>query len=284
MTTRSRALLTGGVTALALSLAACSSGGSGSHTNGPASGASHASSGSDNTPQSAQQALAIAATRTQQITSASETLTVRVSGARSQITTGTIVVQLKPTVEIGENIDVAAGGTNTRIKAIVTSSALYLSEPALSKQFGKPWLKIDLKALTGTAGASLGALVQSIQGNNFANQAELLTIAKNTHVVGTQMIDGISTTESAGSFPASEAMKVLPAAFRKILGPALQTLGNSIVSFHVWVDGQHYMRKMVETETAHAETINTTVTISGINQPVQIAIPPANQTAVPPGL
>lgn len=228
--------------------------------------------------------MAIAATRTQQITSATETLLVQVSGAQRQTTTGTIRVQLKPTVQIGENIDVVAGGTTTGIKAIVTSSALYLSEPALSKQFGKPWLKIDLKALTGSDGASLGALVQSIQGNNFANQAELLTIAKNTHVVGTQVIDGISTTESAGSFPASEAMKVLPAAFRKILGPALQTLGNSIVSFHVWVDGQHYMRKMVETETANAETINTTLTISGINQPIHIAIPPANQTAIPPGL
>jgi hypothetical protein len=211
-------------------------------------------------------------------------LLVQVSGAKSDTTTGTILFQFKPTVQISENINVAAGGANTEVKAIVTSGALYLSEPALSQQFGKPWLKIDLKALTGTAGASLGALVQSIQGNNFANQAELLTIAKNTHVVGTQMINGVSTTESAGSFPAAEALKVLPAAFRKILGPALQTLGNSIVSFHVWVDSQHHIRKMIELETANGETINTSLTISAINQPVHIQIPPASQTAVPPGL
>jgi hypothetical protein len=268
MTTRSPALLTCAITALGLSLVACSSGGSGSGT----------------TAQSARQALVAAATSTQQVTSASERLLVRVSGAQSQTTTGTILVQLKPTVQISENIKITAGGTSTGIKAIVTSNAFYLSEPAFSKQFGKPWLKISLNALTGTAVASLGALVRSIQGNNFANQAELLTIAKNTHVVGTQMIDGVSTIESAGSFPATEATKVLPAAFRKVLGPALHALGNSVVSFHVWVDGQHHIRKMVETETVNAETINTTVTISAINQPVHIAIPPASQTAVPPGL
>jgi hypothetical protein len=209
---------------------------------------------------------------------------VQVSGATSGTTTGTVLIQFKPTVQISEHINVAAGGTNTDVKAIIIGSALYLSEPPLTKQFGKPWLKIDVNALTGTAGASLRSLVQSIQGNNMANQAELVTIAKNTHVVGTQMINGVPTTESAGSFPATEALKVMPAAFRKIFGPALQTLGNSIVSFHVWVDGEHHIRKMIEIENANAETISTSLTISAINRPVHIAIPPASQTAVPPGL
>src|SRR5260370_30220973 len=101
MPTRSPALLTCAITGLGLSLVACSSGGG----------------GSGNTAQTARQALGTAATRTQQVTSASETLLVRVSGAPSQTTTGTSLVQLKPTVQISESIKITAGGTNTGIKA-----------------------------------------------------------------------------------------------------------------------------------------------------------------------
>src|SRR5260370_16887354 len=147
MPTRSPALLTCAITGLGWAVGGCSCGGG----------------GAGNTAQTARQALVAAATRTQQVTSASETLLVRVSGAPSQTTTGTILVQLKPTVQISESIKITAGGTNTGIKAIVTSNAFYLSEPTFSKQFGKRWLKINLNALTGTAGANVGEHGRSIQ-------------------------------------------------------------------------------------------------------------------------
>jgi hypothetical protein len=260
-----------GLSAAALTLlAACSSGGS-----GPASTAS--------TPLTPRQALLAAASHAQQVTSASETLTVRGSGAQNTATTGTIQFQRKPTLQASEILNTTVAGKSTQIKVILTGTAIYLHEAALAGQLGKPWLKLDLSALNGTPLASISQLVHSLQGNDFANQTQLLAVAKNARVVGTQTIDGVATTEYAGSVRAPEALKAMPASFRKVMAPELQILGNGTISFHVWIDGQHHTRRIADVETVKGQTINTTVNITAINQPVHITIPSASQTVTPPG-
>jgi hypothetical protein len=254
--------------ALAL-LAACSSGG------GPASTAS--------APLTPRQALLAAASHAQQVTSASETLTVRVSGAQSATTTGSIQFQRKPTLQASETLNTPAAGKNTQIKVILTGTALYLHEASLAGQLGKPWLKLDLSALNGTPLASISQLAHSLQGNDFANQTQMLAVARNARVVGKQTINGVATTEYAGSVRAHEALKSMPASFRKIMAPELQVLGNGLISFRIWIDGQHHARRIADVETVKGETISTTVNITAINQPVQITVPPASQTATPPG-
>lgn len=251
-------------------LAACSSGGG-----GPASTGS--------TPLTPRQALLAAASHAQKVTSASETLTVRDSGAQNATTAGTIQFQRRPTLQASETLNTTAAGKSTQIKVILTGTAIYLHEAALAGQLGKPWLKLDLSALNGTALASISQLVHSLQGNDFANQTQLLAVAKNVHVVGTPTVNGVATTEYAGSVRAGQALKALPASFRKAMAPELQVLGNGTISFHVWIDGQHHTRKITDIETVNGETINTTVNITAINQPVQIALPPASQTVTPPG-
>ena len=251
-------------------IAACSSGSE------PAGGSRSASAAL--TPQ---QAVLAAATQAQQITSATETLTVQSSGASSSVTTGTIWIRLKPVLMISGNLDATAAGASTQIKMIVTNTAIYLNQASLTSQLGKPWVKIDLSALSalaGTSGAGLAQLVQSLQSNNFGNQAQLVTVAKNTHVVGTQTVDGVPTTEYAGSFRAADGLKALPASLRQAVAPELQALGNSTIYFHEWIDGQHHLRKMTEVETLNGDTINTTINITAINQPVHITLPPASQT------
>jgi hypothetical protein len=265
-----RAAAVGLSAAALIVLAACSSGGG-----GPASTAS--------TPLTPRQALLAAASHAQKVTSASETLTVRDSGAQNATTAGTIQFQRKPTLQASETLNTTAAGKSTQIKVILTGAAIYLHEAALAGQLGKPWLKLDLSALNGTDLASIAQLAHSLQGNDFANQTQLLAVAKNVHVAGTQTIDGVATTEYAGSVRAAEALKTLPASFRKAMAPELQVLGNGTISFHVWIDGQHHTRKITDVETVNGETINTTVNITAINQPVQIALPPASQTVTPPG-
>ena len=258
-----------GLSAAALILAACSSCGTA------------AGGGSASPPLTPRQSLLAAATQAQQVTSATETLAVKGSGASSSTMTGTVQFRLKPTLLAGENLNVTAAGTRTRIKMILTSTAIYLHEASLTSQLGKPWVKIDLSALSalaGTSGAGLAKLIQSLQSNNFTSQAQLFSVAKNTRVVGTQTVDGVSTTEYAGSLTAAAALKALPASFRQALAPELQALGNSTIYFREWVDGQHHLRKITEAETVNGNTINTTINITAINQPVRITMPPASQT------
>lgn len=256
------------LSAAALILAACSSGGGSAHP----------------TQRTPRQALLVAATQAQQMTSATEIMTVQVSGSQSETITGTILVQLKPTLQLGANLNLAAAGKSTRIKEILTGTAIYFNAAPLARQLGKPWVKIDLSALKGTAGATFGQLFHSLQSSNFSYQAEMLTLAKNARAVGMQTVDGVSATEYAGSINAAEGRKELPAGFRKFLASELQALGNSTISFHVWIDGQNHMRKVTEVVTVNGETVTTTVNITALNQPVHIMLPPPSQTATRPGL
>jgi hypothetical protein len=237
--------------------------------------------GSTMTPQ---QALAAAATSDRHVTSATETLNVKATGLRSETTSGTILVQLKPALGLSADLAVAASGKTIQIKEILTGQAIYFSSPTLTGQLTKPWVKVPLSALKGTAGANFLQLFQNLQSNNFNNQTELLTVAKNAHLVGTQTVAGVPTTEYAGSVRVAQAVKALPASFRKALSGELAALGNSTINFQVWIDGQHHVRKLTEIESFSGEKLNTTVNINGINQPVHIAAPPAGQIAKIPGL
>ena len=263
-----------GLSAAALiALAACGS----SNANGP--------SGSGGTSLTPRDALVAAVSHTQKVTSAVETLNVKVSGAQSLSTTGTVQVRLKPALLIGANLNITEAGKTTPIKEVLTGTAIYFSAPALTGQLSsKPWVKIPLSALKGTAAASFGQLFHSFQSNSFTNQTELLTVAKNSHMIGKQTINGTPTTEYAGSFKASQALKSLPASYRSALSSELQALGNNPINFHVWIDGQNHVRKMIEAESVNGENVTTTVYISAINQPVHVTAPPASQTAPMPGM
>ena len=255
--------VTGLAAATLVAVAACSSGGSGSET--------------------PRKALLDTASRTQHINSAIETLTIRETGVQSVTTAGVIQFRRSPTLLVGEELKLTAGDKSTKLKAVLTGTAFYLNEPRLASRLGKPWIKVDLSGQNETALGSFSQLVHSLQSNNFLNLTHLFAATKNPRAVGQQTIDGVDTTEYAGTFHASAALKALSPAYRKVLAPEFRALGNTPVRFHVWIDGQHYTRKATTVETINGETISTTVTVTAINQPVQITIPPTSQTITPPG-
>ena len=256
-----------GLSAAALALlAACSSGGSGSATTGSAEG------GGAGTP-AAQQALLAASAAAQQVNTAVTTMNVKITGSQSGTQSGTLQYQRKPSVLMSENMHIVAQGATTDIKMILTDTDVYFSEPGLSAK----WTKLKRSSLSGPAAASFGKLIQTMQSNDFANQQQMLAAAKDVHQAGTQTIDGAQTTEYDGSIRASDAIKALSPSVRGILGPQLQTLGDSVISFREWIDGQHHVRRVIENETVKGNNLTTTMDITGINQPVQIALPPSSQ-------
>jgi hypothetical protein len=241
------------------------------------------SGGTGSTPVAPRQALLSAAAHMQKVTSAVERLSIKVGGAQGGTTTGVINTQLRPLL-LGADLNLNVNGKSTAIKEVLTTSDIYFSAPALTGQTGKQWVKIPLSVLKGPAGATFGALFHSLQSNNFTNQTELLTAAKNVRFIGRVTVGGASVTEYAGSFEADAALKTVPASYRKALSAELQSLGTTTVNFHVWIDGQNHVRKFAETESVHGQTVNTTVTVTAINQPVHVTIPPASQTSSLPGI
>ncbi len=261
--------MTVGLSAAALALlAACSSGGSSSATSagGTTAGTGTAASGS------ASSALLTAATQSQNINSAVTTLKIQVSGSQASTETGTLQYQRTPSL-MSQDMHIAAEGGNTEIKMILTGTDMYFSEPGLPT--GKTWMKFGLAALKGKS-ASFAQLIQSMQSNNFTNQAQLFAVAKDAHQVGTATIDGVPTTEYAGSFKASDAVKELSPSVRGVLGTQLTSLGDSTVTFHEWIDGQHHMRQVIENETVKGHAVTTTMNVTAIDEPVKIALPAAS--------
>jgi hypothetical protein len=278
-----------GLSAAALALlAACSSGGSGSagsaqtSTGATAGSTASASTGSASTGSAgagaagtpaAHQALLDAATAAQQVNTAVTTMNVKITGSQSGTQSGTLQYQRKPSVLMSEDMHIVAQGGTTDIKMILTGTDVYFSEPGLSAK----WTKLKRSSLSGPTAASFGKLIQTMQSNDFANQQQMLAAATDVHQAGTQTIDGAQTTEYDGSIRASDAIKALSPGVRGILGPQLQTLGDSVISFREWIDGQHHVRRVIENETVKGNNLITTMDITGINQPVQITVPPNSQ-------
>jgi hypothetical protein len=261
-----------GLSAAALTLlAACSSGGGSSASSGATAGSAASGSAASG---SAGSALLTAATQAQNINSAVTTLHVQVTGSQASTETGTLQYQRTPSL-MSQDMHIAAEGGNTEIKMILTGSDMYFSEPGLPT--GKTWMKFGLAALKGKS-ASFAQLIQSMQSNNFTNQAQLFAVAKNAHQVGTATIDGVPTTEYAGSFKASDAISALSPSVRDVLGAQLKSLGGSTVSFREWIDGQHHMRQVIENETVKGHVVTTTMNVTAINQPVTITLPAASDT------
>jgi hypothetical protein len=241
-----------------------------------------ASSPAASKPLTARQALTVAVSQSQQVRSLAETLNVQVAGTTSGSTTGTIQLQLKPTLLIGAVIHVIADGQQTPVQEILTSKAIYLKIASLSGVTGKPWVKVDLSALSSGQGAAFGQLLQNLQNSNPLSQIRLLTVAKNLRAVGTQVVDGVQTTEYTGSYAASAALADMSPSLRTALGSYLKTLGSSTLRFRVWIDAQHQLRKVVDVVTVAGQTVTTTVNITAINQSVNVTLPPASQVASPP--
>jgi hypothetical protein len=256
-----------GLSAAALALlAACSSGGSGSATTGSAEG------GGAGTP-AAQQALLAASAAAQQVNTAVTTMNVKITGSQPGSQRTTLQYQRKPSVLMSEDTHIVAQGGTTDIKMILTGTDVYFSEPGLSAT----WTKLKRSSLSGPAAASFGKLIQTMQSSDPANQLQMLAAAKDVHEAGTQTIDGAQTTEYDGSIRASDALKALSPSVRAILGPQLQTLGDSVISFREWIDGQHHVRRVIENETVKGNNLTTTMNITGIDQPVKITLPADSQ-------
>jgi hypothetical protein len=270
-----------GAAVLALAAGCGSSGTAPSGSGGSAGSTGSAGSASS---QSAISAIRAAAQASRHIDSVTASLVEHVSGAAGESTSGTISEQLRPSLLLSMHISAAVAGRQTKVAGIIARSAMYLKISALAAELGgRPWVKIPLTELR-SGKSSFASLFQGLTNSNPLADASLFTAAKDVHAVGTQTIDGVSTTEYAGSFASRAALAREPASLRKSLAPALDKVRGNI-HFKIWIDARHHIRRLTEIEQVSGETVTTTITFTSINQPVHITLPPAGSVAsLPSGL
>jgi hypothetical protein len=235
-------------------------------------------------PLTPRMAITLAADETQRVNTMSSDIVVNVSGIVSETTTGSIQVQLKPTLLAHEDLAIVGQGQTISMTDIVSTKAIYLKSAALSAltgPTGKKWLEIPLSNLSGSAGSALSSLLQNVQNGDPLTQTRMLAASKNVRKVGSQVIDGVATTHYAGTFTPKAAVAQLPASLRKQVAPLL-TMITGDIRFDAWIDASHQVRKIAEVETVSGETVNLAMTITSLNKPVHIAIPPAGRVLVAP--
>jgi len=234
---------------------------------------------------SARQEITLAANQAKQVNSFGSTLTVTMSGTVSGTIAGTMHIRTRPSRLADADFstfDVGSQSLPGGMHEIVTDRSIYLKMALLSQQLHKPWVKISFSQLQQGTGFDFSQLTQQVQSNNPLVQTQMLAAAKDVRAVGTQIIDGVSTSHYTGSYPISAGLAKLPASDRAVAQKGLRTLGIKTVRFNAWIDGQHQTRKIVVTETGSVESLRVTMQVTSINQPVSVALPPASQVATIP--
>jgi len=232
---------------------------------------------------SPQTAISLAADQTQRVNSMAATFSVRTSGSVTDTVSGTVRLRMRPTLLADAKLNISAAGQRFPLDEIVTAKAIYLKSPSFSAlaKPGRPWIGIPFSDLSGNLGSTLGNFLQNVQNGNPASQARMLLASKNVRAVGTQVINGVSTTHYTGTFTASAAVAELPASLRKEIAPGLKLITGDI-RFNAWIDAQHVVRRIIEVYTVMGQTANATVNVTAVNQPVHIAPPPARRVTLPP--
>jgi hypothetical protein len=234
---------------------------------------------------SPRQAITLAANQAKQVNSFGATLSITMSGTVSGTMAGTMRVRNRPSLLADADIstfDVGGQSLPGGMREILTDRGIYLKMALLAQELHKPWAKISFSQLREGAGVNFSQLTQQVQNNNPLVQTQMLAAAKDVRKVGTQIIDGVSTTHYTGSYPLSAGLAKLPASQRAVAQKGLRTFGVKTVGFNVWIDGQHQTRKIVVTETGSVESMRVAMQVTSINQPVSVTLPPASQVATIP--
>lgn len=162
---------------------------------------------------------------------------------------------------------------NSTIDVVLSHNDMYLKSPlfAVVLPTGKTWLKLDLAKEAKSQGLSLNTLLSQDPTKTLSSLQSL----RAANVVGTEQVDGVSTTHYRATIDPS-----------KLPGASAAGVSQPGV-YNVWVgdDGYvHRMRDRVVTGTgAKKAIVNLTADLSDFGKPVTVTLPPAGQTATTNG-
>jgi hypothetical protein len=267
--------------AAALLVAGCSA------SAGANSGSNNAgSTGTTTATLTAAEAVNLAAAHAQKATSFTGTISVQsagagldgmtIAGTMSETTSPSLLVEADlPTVNVS-GMPFSGG-----MSEILTSSSIYMKMSALSSLLGKPWAEVQLSDLK-VGGVSFGQVMQQVQGDSPLTQTQLLAHASHVRKVGTGTLGGVPVTEYSGSYSMQAALAQVHGFSTTQLRQQLASYGFTTADFQVWLDNQQQARKLIVTELGSKGSITSTMTVTSINQPVNVQLPSTSQVAVIP--
>jgi hypothetical protein len=224
--------------------------------------------------------MTLAAADTQQVKTLAGNVTTSGGGSTN---TGTFQVRMLPSPLLG--LDMTTPGTNgnqpVQLSQVLSATADYELVPdGLSAAYnGDTWTEIPLAEVSGGPN-TLGWGSQDGDMLSPVVQAQLLATSNSVNEVGTQVVNGVSTTEYTGTVSASAGLSALPPSLSKALADPLQGVGD--ISFTVWIDSKHLVRKITEDYSSSGTSSSSVINVTSVDQAVTVAIPPASEVYVFP--
>ncbi|MFE7955434.1 DUF1396 domain-containing protein [Streptomyces sp. NPDC057413] len=190
-----------------------------------------------------------------------------------------LAMSMKMTVEGGED----AGEVEIRL----VDQALYMGggAEAAKEMDGKSWLKFDMSAADGGAGAGGMGAAGGQARKNPAADSTFLDGSKDVKKVGSETVEGVRTTHYAGTVTLADLKASLTGkdqATREKRQKSVDQydkLGIDAFTMDLWIDGEQHTKQFRMRGDADKGPLDMTVTFLDLNKPVTVTAPPAKDVA-----
>jgi hypothetical protein len=207
-------------------------------------------------------------------------------GAMTGQATGTVKADLAGTMQTKPlagrmtmtGMQVAGQDVGT-ITALITPAAMYMKMAMLADQLGKPWFEIKFSDIKAASGLDLGQLTSQAQQMQPAQYIEQLAASGDVRAVGTETVNGISTTHYSGSVSIEESLSHYSAAMRRQLETTMKQSGFTGSDIDVWLDEKGLVRRVRSSAVGGKGTFSLSMDILAYGVPVDVTPPPASQVA-----
>jgi hypothetical protein len=140
------------------------------------------------------------------------------------------------------------GGTgNGQVRMVMLYPDVYMNMPFLAGKLpeGKTWMKLDLTKAAAQAG--LGSPLSSLEQDDPTRFLEYLRGSSGGVVsMGSETVDGVSTTHYHGTLQLSRVLERLPTNDQAAAKATLEKLGSATggIPVDVWIDAQNRVRRI----------------------------------------
>lgn len=145
------------------------------------------------------------------------------------------------TLDLGSLGGTFGAGT---IDAFLDASGIFVKLPPNVLPGGKPWLKLDLSALSTQAGINIGSLGQLRSADPSQALQFLKGAVDDMRDVGDESVRGTETTHYRGTLDLNRARSTVSPDVQPAVDSAIQALGSATIPADVWLDEEGRMRKM----------------------------------------
>jgi hypothetical protein len=165
--------------------------------------------------------------------------------------------------------------TPVTIRLVGTAAYAQIPEQFRDRAGGKGWLKADLVTVAPLIGLDPDEITSNLQNVDPSAHAKALLAGGDLKVVGEETVDGVKTVHYSGTTPVAKYLENVTPEARDAVERRLTKLGVSEVKTDLWVDESYQVRKAKAVLGSH----DLTMRFTDYDQPVDVAAPPASDTA-----